>query len=120
MNLRDFWNELRRRRVVRVVIGYAIAAFVVLQVAELTHVPLGLPAWTYRLVLVLAIGGFPIAVVLAWAFDVTPDGIQRAAAASPDTTGRRSVWPVSTNTFAYATRCIWTPTPSEPRRPPKH
>jgi hypothetical protein len=41
VNLSDFWNELRRRRVVRVVIAYAVAAFVVLQVAELTLEPLG-------------------------------------------------------------------------------
>lgn len=107
MNLSDFWNELRRRRVVRVVIGYAVAAFIVLQVAELTLEPLGLPAWTYRLVLMLTVAGFPIAVVLAWAFDVTPDGIRRAEAASPDTTGRRRVWPFATVAVAALGITAW-------------
>lgn len=107
MNLSDFWNELRRRRVVRVVIAYAVAAFVVLQVAELTLEPLGLPAWTYRLVLMLTIAGFPIAVVLAWAFDVTPDGIQRTDATSADTTGRRPVWPFATVAVAALGVTAW-------------
>ena len=78
----NFWEELQKRRVVRVAIGYAVAAFVVLQVAELTLEPLTLPGWSYTLVLWLTIAGFPIAVVLAWAFDMTPDGIERAGSAT--------------------------------------
>ena len=73
MNLDTFWTELRRRRVVRVVVAYAVAVFIILQVASLTFEPLGLPAWTYQFVLILCMGGFPVVSALAWAFDVKKD-----------------------------------------------
>src|SRR6185295_12555963 len=69
--------ELRRRKVVRVAIVYLIAAWLAIQVAAETFEPLGLPAWTVRLVIVLAALGLPLALALAWAFDVTPRGIER-------------------------------------------
>ena len=78
MKFSELWRELKDRRVVRVLIGYAVVAAVIVQAADLTLEPLGLPAWAYTFVLVVMIGGFPVAVVLAWAFDVTPDGIERA------------------------------------------
>ncbi|HUF13422.1 MAG TPA: nickel-binding protein [Longimicrobiales bacterium] len=74
------WSELARRRVVKVAAAYAVVLFVVLQAAELTLQPLGLPAWSYTLVLVLGLLGLPVATVLAWAFDVTPRGLERTAA----------------------------------------
>lgn len=79
------WNELRRRRVVKVAAGYGIVLFGILQAAELTLEPLGLPGWSYTLVLVLGLLGLPLAIVLAWAFDITPSGLQRtpSAAAGP-------------------------------------
>ena len=83
----EVWAELKRRRVVRVAIAYAVAVFVVLQVADLTFDPLGLPEWSYRFLLVVAIVGFPVAVALAWAFDVTPDGV-RAEPGGSDSPGR--------------------------------
>ncbi|MDX1495546.1 MAG: hypothetical protein R3253_15870, partial [Longimicrobiales bacterium] len=67
---------LKRRRVVRVAAAYAVAVFVALQVADLTFEPLGLPEWSYRFLLLAAIAGFPVAVALAWALDVTPDGVR--------------------------------------------
>lgn len=76
-SLRGFWDELGRRRVVRVGVAYSVALFVVLQVAELTLEPLGLPAWSYTLVLVLGLLGLLPALVLAWAFDITPSGVKR-------------------------------------------
>lgn len=75
MNPQELWEELKRRRVVRVVVAYAMAVFVVLQVADLTFEPLGLPSWSYRLLVVLSLAGFPVAVALAWAFDLTRDGV---------------------------------------------
>lgn len=77
MNVQDFWAELKRRRVVRVAVAYAAAVFVALQVADLTFDPLGLPASAYRLLVVIALAGFPVAVALAWAFDVTPEGVKK-------------------------------------------
>ena len=70
MNLDNFWTELRRRRVVRVVVAYAVAVFIILQVASLTFEPLGLPAWAYKFILILCMAGFPVVAALAWAFDV--------------------------------------------------
>jgi TolB-like protein/Tfp pilus assembly protein PilF len=72
-----WFAELRRRKVVRVAIVYLIASWLAIQVAAETFEPLGLPAWTVRLVIVLAALGLPLALALAWAFDVTPRGIER-------------------------------------------
>ena len=58
--LRRLGNELRRRGVVQVVISYAVVVFILLQVAEITFEPLGLPAWTLRAAVVVAIAGFPV------------------------------------------------------------
>lgn len=81
--MNSFIAELKRRHVVRVGIVYAAVAFVVLQVADLSFTRLGLPDWTVTLVLVLALLGFPISLVLAWAFDLTPGGVRRTEALQP-------------------------------------
>jgi eukaryotic-like serine/threonine-protein kinase len=77
-----FIAELRRRKVTRVAVVYAAAAFVVLQAADLVLPALLLPEWSYRLLVAFTILAFPLALVLAWAYDVTPDGIQRTAPAA--------------------------------------
>jgi len=79
--LRRFINELQRRKVVRVAVAYAIASWVVVQVAETVFEPLQLPGWTLTLVVVLAILGFPMAVALAWAFAWTPEGLRKESPA---------------------------------------
>lgn len=76
--------ELKRRRVFRVMATYGVVSFVVLEAADLIFPAIPLPAWTVSLVLWLAILGFPIAVVLAWAFELTPEGVKRTAAADPE------------------------------------
>lgn len=75
--LRSFFAELRRRNVWKVAVAYAGAAFVVIQVADLTFPRLGFPPWTVTFVIVLVALGFPFAVVIAWAFELTPDGVRR-------------------------------------------
>jgi adenylate cyclase len=77
-DLRSLLGELKRRRVFRVALAYAVVAFGVLQGADVLTEALALPGWTLTLVAVLVILGFPVAVVLAWAFDVTPEGVRRA------------------------------------------
>lgn len=89
MNPHEIWAELKRRRVVRVAVAYAAAVFVALQVADLTFEPLGLPEWAYRFLVVVSLVGFPVAVALAWAFDVTPEGVKKERAAT--TGGGRSM-----------------------------
>ena len=69
--------ELKRRRVFRVMAVYGAVGFVVLQVVELLVPALLLPEWTYRLVALMLLVGFPVAIVLAWAFESTPDGVRR-------------------------------------------
>lgn len=75
---RRFFAELKRRHVYRVAAVYAATGFVLIQVADLTFERLGLPSWSPTLVIVLVLAGFPIAVVLAWAFEVTPEGVRRS------------------------------------------
>lgn len=75
--LHRLWTELMRRRVVKVAVAYGVVLFGVLQVAQLTFDPLGLPPWAYTLLLGLGLAGLPLAIVLAWAFDITPAGIER-------------------------------------------
>jgi class 3 adenylate cyclase len=71
--VREFWRELKRRHVVTVGAVYAAALFMMLQVAQLTFEPLGLPPWTYTLLLIIGIFGLPLALVLAWAFDLNAE-----------------------------------------------
>jgi TolB-like protein len=75
--LRGFLAELQRRRVFRVAVVYAAVAFVVWQAAEIAFEALSLPPWALTLVVVVSLLGFPIAMVLAWAFDITPVGVVR-------------------------------------------
>lgn len=74
---RTFFSELRRRHVFRVVAGYAAIAVAAVSIANDFLPALRLPGWTVTLVAVLAVLGFPIAVVLAWCFEITPEGVQR-------------------------------------------
>lgn len=71
-------GELKRRHVFRVAVVYATVAFVVVQAAALVYPALGIPDWAYSLVVVLALLGFPVALVLAWALELTPDGVRPA------------------------------------------
>jgi TolB-like protein/Flp pilus assembly protein TadD len=75
--LSKFWMELKRRKVTRVITVYAAAAFVILELVSIIADPLNLPEWTLTLVIVLVCIGFVIAVILAWIYDVGPEGIER-------------------------------------------
>jgi TolB-like protein len=74
--MKAFLAELKRRRVYRVAIVYAAVAFVIWQAAEIAVPALRLPEWALTLIVLLTIAGFPIALVLAWAFDITPGGVK--------------------------------------------
>jgi adenylate cyclase len=79
-----FFAELRRRRVVRVAIVYAIAGWVVIEVASTMLPGLHLPDWTVTLVIALVVLGFPITFLMGWMFDIGPHGIERTAADAVD------------------------------------
>ena len=72
--------DFRRRRVFRVAAVYAVVAFVLLEVMDALFPALLLPDWADTLVAVLLIVGFPVAVILAWAYDITPEGVRRTPA----------------------------------------
>ena len=74
--LKNWISELRRRKVIRVAVAYIVVGWILVQVAGATFEPMGLPGWTLKLVITLLILGFPLACVLAWAYDVTPGGLQ--------------------------------------------
>ncbi len=78
-----FFAELKRRRVFRVMAVYGGVAFVVLQVADILQEGLRLPDSFLPFITATALLGFPVAIALAWAFDLTPQGMQRTADAAP-------------------------------------
>jgi len=77
MNQRDFFAELKRRNVYKVAVAYAIVGWLMVQIATQVFPFLEIPNWVVRLVIVLVAAGFPIALVIAWAFELTPEGIKR-------------------------------------------
>lgn len=81
------FRELRRRKVLRVTAVYAVVAWGIIEVVDVVAPALHLPDWTLTLVVLLAALGLPVAIVLAWAFDVTPDGVRRTVRES-DSTGK--------------------------------
>lgn len=78
-----FFRELRRRKVYRVAVMYAVVGFTLIELADLSFVRLGLPAWTVTFVIVLVAIGLPLALVLAWAFEMTPEGVRLTPGAEP-------------------------------------
>lgn len=79
------WSELTRRQVPKAAAGYAVSAWLLLQVADVTFGPLGVPDWVGRVLVVAAILGFPLVVALAWFFDLTRGGITREDAGAART-----------------------------------
>jgi len=75
--VRRFLAELKRRKVYRVAAGYLVAAFIVLQLAGLAADAFGFPGWFEPMIWVVAGLGFPLSLVVAWAFEVTPEGVRR-------------------------------------------
>ena len=73
----SFLGEIKRRKVFRVAIVYAIVAWGLVEIVATVEAPLGLPDWVDTLVIVLVVVGFPLALVLSWAYDMTPAGIIR-------------------------------------------
>ena len=88
MNSRNFFAELKRRNVYKVAVAYAVVGWLLIQVATQVFPFLDIPNWAIRLVILLTALGFPIALIIAWAFELTPEGIRRTEDA--DAAGQRS------------------------------
>ena len=82
----NFWQELKRRKVIKVLAMYAGAAYVLIELTNNVVEPLNLPGWAPRLMILLLVIGFPIVAILSWIFDITPSGIVKteSAAAAPE------------------------------------
>jgi tetratricopeptide (TPR) repeat protein len=92
VNLPNFYAELKRRNVYKVAIAYAVVAWLLMQIASQIFPFFEIPNWAVRLVVLLLILGFPIALVLAWAFELTPEGIKRTDQIEPGQRSRNRAW----------------------------
>jgi len=81
MNVRNFFAELKHRNVYKVGIAYALVAWLLMQIASQIFPFFEIPNWAVRFVVLLLIIGFPVALILAWAFDLTPEGLKRTKSA---------------------------------------
>jgi TolB-like protein/Flp pilus assembly protein TadD len=88
MNPKGFFGELKRRNVYKVAVAYAVVGWLLIQVATQVFPFLDIPNWAIRLVILLTALGFPIALIIAWAFELTPEGIRRTEDA--DAAGQHS------------------------------
>jgi adenylate cyclase len=89
-----FFTELKRRNVYKVAIAYAVVAWLLMQIATQVFPFLEIPNWAIRLVIMLIVIGFPIALVIAWAFELTPEGLKRTEFADelPTKAPRNRAW----------------------------
>src|SRR6516165_7828113 len=93
MNPKIFFGELKRRNVYKVAVAYAVVGWLLIQVATQVFPFLEIPTWMIRLVILLTALGFPVALIIAWAFELTPEGIKRTEVADAERHhSRGGVW----------------------------
>jgi hypothetical protein len=94
VNPKTFFAELKRRNVYKVAIAYSVVAWLLMQVASQIFPFFEIPNWAVRLVVLLPVIGFPIALIIAWAFELTPQGIKRTEFADelPKKSARSRTW----------------------------
>jgi TolB-like protein len=104
-----FFEELKRRNVIRIAIAYGVASWFILQLADVVLENIGAPGWMMQTVMLVLAAGFPLAVIVAWAFEMTPEGIKKEkdvdrTQSITSTTGRkldRMIIGILTVTVAY-------------------
>ncbi|MEJ2544429.1 MAG: FlgO family outer membrane protein [Calditrichaceae bacterium] len=96
-----FWQELKRRKVVHVIIVYATAAFVLIELVGNVYETLKLPDWTPALTLIILVIGFPLAIIFSWIFDVTPEGIEKTKPLKELSKDEKSATPNSWKIASY-------------------
>src|SRR3954453_23341534 len=84
MRTPDFFSERKRRNVYKVAVAYAVVGWLVIQIATSTFPVLEIPNIATKLVIAVVLLGFPIALVIAWAFEMTPEAIKRTEDIRPD------------------------------------
>jgi len=83
MNWRNFFSELQRRNVYRLAVTYAVVSWLLIQITTQIFPFFDIPNWAVRVVVLLLLLGFPVALILAWAFELTPEGIKRTEDVPP-------------------------------------
>ena len=83
MRVNNLLGELKRRNVYRVAIAYGVVAWLLIQIATQVFPIFEIPTWAIRLIVLVLIIGFPVAVIFSWVFEMTPEGIKRTEAAAP-------------------------------------
>src|SRR5438034_5883120 len=83
MDLHDFVVELKRRNVYKVAVAYAVVAWLLVQITTQVFPIFEIPNWALRLIVLAIIIGFPSALVIAWAFELTPEGLKRTEDVDP-------------------------------------
>src|SRR5205085_4508871 len=96
MSERSFFAELKRRNVYKVAVAYAVVAWLTIQAASIFLPAFDAPSWVMKIVIIVVIFGFPVALIFSWAFEITPEGIKRESEISPNEsithhTGRKIV-----------------------------
>ncbi|MDX1641513.1 MAG: tetratricopeptide repeat protein [Balneolaceae bacterium] len=84
MDIRSFIKELKRRNIYKVAVVYAITGWVVIQIAEIAANSFGAPPWVMKMIITVILLGFPITLIVTWAFEVTPEGEIRAESSQSD------------------------------------
>ena len=84
MNPKSFFAELKRRNVYKVAVAYAVVAWLLIQLASIMFPTFEAPAWVMKVFIAAVALGFPIALIFAWAFELTPEGIKRTEDVTPD------------------------------------
>src|SRR5881397_2672619 len=94
MSSPNFFSELKRRNVYKVAVAYAIVGWLLVQVATQVFPFFEIPNWAVRLIVLAIVIGFPIALVIAWAFELTPEGLKRTEFADelPRKSARNRAW----------------------------
>jgi TolB-like protein/Tfp pilus assembly protein PilF len=94
VNPRNFFSELKRRNVYKVAIAYAVVAWLLLQAASILFPTFEAPPWTMKMFVAVTALGFPIALIIAWAFELTPEGLKRTEFADelPKKTEHNRAW----------------------------
>src|SRR5882762_5079764 len=92
----SFFSELKRRNVYKVAVAYAVVAWLLIQAASIFFPVFDAPPWVMKIFTIVIIFGFPVAVILSWAFEITPEGIKLESEVEPNQsiarrTGRKIV-----------------------------
>jgi len=94
----SFWGELKRRNVVRVTVAYVIVGWLILQLTDVLVPLLTLPEWVGRLIFLLLLVGFPLALFFAWAYELTPEGLKK----EEDVDRSESITPITGRKLDFA------------------